>query len=83
MLPSTSVSFNAWFAALPLVLKLLVILGIVAGSLAVGVSFVTSTFRIWRAFGDFLSRREKGGKEKKRRDPKGNPGEKERRRDIE
>jgi hypothetical protein len=61
------VSFNAWFAALPAVLKCLVILGIVLGSLAVAASFVTSTLKIWKVFGDYVSRGKnviKGNKER-------------------
>jgi peptidoglycan/LPS O-acetylase OafA/YrhL len=50
-------TFNAWFSSLPNLLKLLVILGIAAGSLAVSVSFVLSGWRIWRLLGDGHRRR--------------------------
>jgi uncharacterized membrane protein (DUF485 family) len=75
------VGFNAWFAALPVVLKLLVILGIVVGSLAVGASFVASTIRVWRVFGDFASRREKSEEKKRKQGSIQRPDGEEQRRD--
>ncbi len=68
-------SFNAWFAALPVVLKILVILGIVIGSFGVGASFVTSTLKVWKAFGDLISRRENSEKKEKEQGPEKPPEE--------
>jgi hypothetical protein len=61
----TAVGFNAWFNALPLILKILVIIGIVVGSFAVGASFVASTLRAWKLFGERMERR---GQKKKDKD---------------
>ena len=74
-------SFNAWFAALPAILKCLVILGIVLGSLAIGASFVTSTLKIWKVFGGFISRGKKVEKEKNDQGSGKRPDEGESRRD--
>jgi len=50
-------TFNAWFQALPVFLKLLVVLGIVAGAFGLGTSFVISGYRIWKIIAEALSRR--------------------------
>jgi hypothetical protein len=57
-------TFSSWFSALPLILKLLVILGIVVGSFGIGASFVVSTVRAWTFLGEAISRRMKDGKGK-------------------
>jgi hypothetical protein len=56
-------TFNAWFQALPVFLKLLVVLGIVLGAFGLGTSFVVSGYRVWRLILNALSRRgrDKGG----------------------
>jgi hypothetical protein len=58
-------TFNAWFQALPVFLKLLVVLGIVLGAFGLGTSFVISGYRVWRLILDAFSRRgrDKGGKQ--------------------
>jgi hypothetical protein len=53
------VGFNSWFSALPAILKILVIFGIVLGSFAVGTSFIVSAFRIWKFFAPRFLRRDK------------------------
>jgi hypothetical protein len=58
------VTFNAWFAALPLLLKILVVLGIVVGSFLVATSFVASTLSAWKYLGGILSRRDKDKEDK-------------------
>ncbi len=50
-------TFNAWFQALPVFLKLLVVLGIVLGAFGLGISFVMSAYRVWKLIRDALSTR--------------------------
>jgi hypothetical protein len=54
------VGFGAWFSTLPAILKVLVIVGIVAGSFAVGASLVASTLAAWRTLAEMVSRKKKG-----------------------
>jgi purine-cytosine permease-like protein len=54
------VGFGAWFSALPSLLKVLVIAGIVVASFAIGASMVASTLAAWRYLAEMLSRKGKG-----------------------
>ncbi len=53
------VGFGPWFSALPAILKILVILGIVVGAFGVGASLVVSTLRGWALLSELLSHRGK------------------------